>query len=104
MKMAENSPKWETTRGEKEKLLVTSIFSFSCSFFERLVLQTSKNQGLFWKGLKILKTLNIEMVLNFKDTQHRNGISIMLVMFRADNKPHLYYTIPTFYNSEKIAF
>ena len=37
---------------EKEKLLVTSNFSFSHSVFKRLVLQTRKNQGLFGKGLK----------------------------------------------------
>ena len=36
---------------EKEKLLVTSNFSFSHSVFERLVRQTSENQGLFWKEL-----------------------------------------------------
>ena len=35
----------------KEKLFVTSNFSFSCSVFKRLVLQTRKNQGLFGKGL-----------------------------------------------------
>ena len=38
--------------GEKEKLFVTSNFSFSHSVFERLVLQTRKNQGLFGKGLR----------------------------------------------------
>ena len=37
--------------GKKEKLLVTSNFSFSHSVFKRLVLQTRKNQGLFGKGL-----------------------------------------------------
>ena len=37
--------------GEKVKLLITSNFSFSHSVFKRLVLQTRKNQGLFWKGL-----------------------------------------------------
>ena len=36
---------------EKEKLLVTSNFSFSYSVFKTLVLQTRKNQGLFGKGL-----------------------------------------------------
>ena len=39
---------------EKEKLLVTSNFSFSHSVFKRLVLQTRKNQGLFGKGLNNL--------------------------------------------------
>ena len=36
---------------EKEKLLVTSNFSFSHIVFKRHVLQTRKNQGLFGKGL-----------------------------------------------------
>ena len=35
----------------KEKLLVTSNFSFSHSVFKRLLLQTRKNQGLFGKRL-----------------------------------------------------
>ena len=44
--------KWvEKTLWEKEKLLVTSNFSFSHSIFKRLVLQTCKNKGLFGKGL-----------------------------------------------------
>ena len=33
-------------------MLILSSFSFSCSVFKRLVLQTSKNHGLFRKGLK----------------------------------------------------
>ena len=36
---------------EKEKMLITSKFSFSHSVFKRPVLQTRKNQGLFGKGL-----------------------------------------------------
>ena len=51
MKMAKSSPKGLKTLWEKEKLLVTSNFSFSRSVFKRLVLQTLKNQGLFGKGL-----------------------------------------------------
>ena len=47
-------PKKYKTLWEKEKLLVTSNFSFSYSVFERLVLRTRKNQGLFGKGLKEL--------------------------------------------------
>ena len=50
--MAETSPSWKKTLWEKEKLLVTSNFSFSRSVFKRLVMQTRKNQGLFGKGLK----------------------------------------------------
>ena len=38
---------------EKEKLLVTSNFSFSHSVFKRLVMQTCENQGLFGKGLSV---------------------------------------------------
>ena len=49
--MLERSPKGHKTLWEKEKLLVTSNFSFSHSVFKRLVLQTRKNQGLFGKGL-----------------------------------------------------
>ena len=81
MKMAESYPNRQKTLWEKEKLLVTSNFSFSHSVFKRLVsqgrqkvslcgnglrgnlsfthrfikrllLQTSKNQGLFGKELK----------------------------------------------------
>ena len=37
---------------EKDKLLVTSNFSFCHSIFKRPVLQTRKNKGLFGKGLK----------------------------------------------------
>ena len=39
------------TLWEKEKLLVTSYFSFSHSVFKRYVLETLKNQGLFGKEL-----------------------------------------------------
>ena len=41
------------TLWEKEKLFVTSNFSFSCSVSKRLVLQTRKNNGLFGKGLRL---------------------------------------------------
>ena len=47
---AENSPDRYKTLWEKEKLLVSSNFSFSHSVFKRLVVQTRKNQGLFGKG------------------------------------------------------
>ena len=35
---------------EKEKLLITSNFSFFHSVFKRLVLQTGENKGLFGRG------------------------------------------------------
>ena len=44
---------WKTL-WEKEKLLVTSNFSFFHSVFKRLVLQTGKNQGLFGKWLSCI--------------------------------------------------
>ena len=55
-KMAESSPNGQKTLWEKEKLLVTSNFSFSLSVFKRPVVQTRKNQGLFGKGLKAYVT------------------------------------------------
>ena len=51
MEMAEYSVNGLKTLFEKEKLLITSNFSFSHSVFKRLVLQTRENQGLFGKGL-----------------------------------------------------
>ena len=53
MKKAESSSNGLKTLWEKEKLLVTSNFSFSHSAFKRLVLETRKNQGLFGKRLNI---------------------------------------------------
>ena len=61
--MVESSPKGWKTLWEKEKLLVTGYFSFSHSVFKRLVLQSSKNQGLFGKGLSLLKRINLFQVL-----------------------------------------
>ena len=54
--MAESSPKWykkkkQKNAWEKEKLLVTSNFSFSHSASKTFVLQTRKSNGLFGKGL-----------------------------------------------------
>ena len=50
--MAESSPNGYKTLWKREKLLVTSNFSFSHSVFKRRVLHTRKNQGLFGKELK----------------------------------------------------
>ena len=41
----------EKTQWKKDKLLVTSNLSFFHCVFQRLALQTRKNQGLFGKGL-----------------------------------------------------
>ena len=56
---------------EKEKLLVTSNFSFSHSVFKRLVLQTRKNQGLFGKGLKTItvQVLFFPVLIHYQTTK-----------------------------------
>ena len=56
MKMTGSSQNRLKTIWEKEKLLVTSNLSFSNIVLKKLVLQTRKNQGLFWKGLRDSKT------------------------------------------------
>ena len=61
--MEESSPNGWKTLLEKEKLLVTSNFSFSHSVFKRLLLQTRKNQGLFWKDAFILEVFCLEEIL-----------------------------------------
>ena len=63
MNMLETSPNGQKTLWEKEKLLITSNFSFSHSVFKRLVLQTRENQGLFGKGLMILKQRAFENIV-----------------------------------------
>ena len=62
--MARSSPNGSKTLWEKEKLFITSNFSFFHSVFERLVLQTHKNQGLFGKGL--ISTKKIKTVKMFE--------------------------------------
>ena len=55
IKMEESFSNGLKTLGEKEKLVVTSNFSFSHSVYKRLVLQTHKNRGLFGKGLRVMR-------------------------------------------------
>ena len=74
MKIAKSSPNGLKTLWEKEKLLVTSNFSFSYSVFKRLVLQTHKNQGLFGKGLTISKTQR-----NTKGERKRRNCSLQAI-------------------------
>ena len=51
--MAEGSQNGKKTLWEKEKLLVTSNFSFSHSVFKRLVQQTcKKKEGIVWERVK----------------------------------------------------
>ena len=63
MKIAESSTNELKTLWEKEKLLVTSNFSFSHSVFKRLVLQTRKNQGLSDNGLTLSQMTNFRLLL-----------------------------------------
>ena len=49
------SKKGRQTLWEKEKLLVTSNFSFSHCVFKRLVKRTLTNKGLFGKGINTVK-------------------------------------------------
>ena len=51
------------TMREKEKLPVTSNFSFSHSVFKRLFLQTCKNQGLFGKGLRQKRVIELRVLV-----------------------------------------
>ena len=58
--------KWvEKTRGKKEKVLITSDFSFSLCVFQSLVLQTRKNQGLFGKGLRYCRKSILTIFIQF---------------------------------------
>ena len=52
LKFDENGRKFSKRLWEKEKLLLTSNFSFSHNVFKRLVQQTFKNKGLFGKELR----------------------------------------------------
>ena len=54
--MKETSPNRLKTQWEKEKLLVTSNFSYSHSVFKRLVSQGRQKVSLCGNGLKKLKT------------------------------------------------
>ena len=75
--MVESSLKGLKTLWEKEKLLVTSNFSFSLSVFKRLILQTRKNQGLFGKGLNSDRFLSKRLDLTNK--RYRNIIRLHIV-------------------------
>ena len=58
MKIAVSSPEGLKTLWEKEKLLVTSSFSFSHRGFERLVQQTGKKPGLVWERVNTTELFN----------------------------------------------
>ena len=74
--MEESSSKGEITLWEKEKLLVTSNFSFSHSVFKGPELQTHENQGLFGKGLSGLSykaIMNCEKGIHFSTKKFQTG-------------------------------
>ena len=54
------------TLEEKEKLLVSSNFTFSSFVFKRHVLQTHKNQGLFGKRLRGIFTNHSDTLFLFE--------------------------------------
>ena len=85
--MEERSSKGQKTLWEKEKLLVTSNFSFSHIVFKRLVLQTRKNQGLFGKGLILGKTqvavsTKLKNIKNFYKLSYCSHKTIYPISFR----------------------
>ena len=67
---------------KKEKLLVTSNFSFSYGVFKRLVLQKRKIQGLFGKGINLLVGKSDQMVSSDRinqDQTTQNGASDLIL-------------------------
>ena len=78
--MAGSSPYAKKTLWEKEKLLVTSSFSFSRSVFKRVLLQTRKNQGLLRKRLndgliirRLIGIIHYEGALSSLLSEHKKG-------------------------------
>ena len=74
------------TLWEKEKLLVTSNFSYSHCVFKRLVLQTGKNQGLFGKGLKGHSSSNQHIFIKNKKLLTSKEESILFGQFFLERK------------------
>ena len=98
MKIADNSQKEKKIQREKEKLLVTSNFSFSHCVFERLALQTRKNQGLFGKGLISNDLTTRFMDCNLVTQCLRNGsifLSFVLVELSRGSMRNLVFSIYT---------
>ena len=72
--MSESFLKGKKTLWVKEKLLVTSNFSFSHSVFKRHVLQASKKQGLVWARVKPFGTHEAELMNSFDVMALNNGL------------------------------
>ena len=75
---------------EKEKLLVTSNFSFPRIVFKRLVMQTCKNQGLFGKGLTFRHAMKMIFQLQ----------CLFLLLDGTDFHSTFYQTITYFHDPE----
>ena len=67
------------TMWEREKLLVTSNFSFSHSVFKGLVMQTRKNQGLFGKGLNMLTVQKPNMQSDLDLCRPKNPLFLPMI-------------------------
>ena len=80
-KNGRNLSKMDRKQWEKQKLLVTSNFSFSHSIFRRLILQTPNNQGLFGKGLirKVLKTY----LENGENSSNQHFLIMLFILLEA---------------------
>ena len=85
-KFDENDPEFSKTLREKEKLHVTSNFSFSHNVFKRLVLQTCKNKGLFEK---VSRGYNIER------KRKNTGCYHFLLLLRCFQKAFILKIAPT---------
>ena len=91
MKLTQSCPNRYKTLWEKEKLLVTSNFSFSYSVFKRLVLQTRKNQGLFGKGLSV--RFVFKKVQNSVGKGENANNQHFYLLPQCFQKPFLFYTL-----------
>ena len=73
--MAESPLNESKTLLEKEKLLVTSNFSFSYCVFKRLVLQTRKTQGLYGQGLSFANLKVTQVLIGYIILTKSNGLA-----------------------------
>ena len=79
--MAYGFPNGVKTLWEKEKLLVTSNFSFSHSVFKRLVLQICTNQGLFGKGLTGRQFARTQRQVRIRTCRHYLPFTVFIYSF-----------------------
>ena len=76
--MADSYPNGQKTLWEKEKLLVTSNFSFSHSVFKRFVSQRRQKVSLCGNGLKkIVQTIPVQQTENCGNTAILREVNIV---------------------------